>query len=83
MLFLRLRSRLNHRESKLLTCSIDGWALRNRNRLMPTPVQVERSLRQITEAQSVLKGGESKFRQSFRITMLVIPKHALVGGVAR
>ncbi len=33
-----------------------GWALKNRNRLMPTPVQVERSLRQITEAQSRLKG---------------------------
>ena len=33
-----------------------GWALRNRSRLMPTPVQVERSLRQITEAQSRLKG---------------------------
>jgi PqqA peptide cyclase len=33
-----------------------GWALRNRNRLMPTPSQVERSVQRITEAQSRLSG---------------------------
>lgn len=33
-----------------------GWALANRNRLMPTPIQVEKSVRLITEAQSRLSG---------------------------
>jgi pyrroloquinoline quinone biosynthesis protein E len=33
-----------------------GWALTNRNRLMPTPAQVEKSVRLITEAQSRLSG---------------------------
>ncbi len=33
-----------------------GWALKNRDRLMPTRSQVERSLRLINEAQSRLKG---------------------------
>jgi PqqA peptide cyclase len=33
-----------------------GWALANRNRLMPTPAQVEKSVRLITEAQSRLSG---------------------------
>jgi PqqA peptide cyclase len=33
-----------------------GWALTNRERLMPTPAQVERSVRLIAEAQSRLSG---------------------------
>jgi PqqA peptide cyclase len=33
-----------------------GWALKNRDRLMPTPAQVERSVRVITQAQSRLSG---------------------------
>jgi len=33
-----------------------GWALTNRNRLMPTPTQVEKSVRLIAEAQSRLNG---------------------------
>ncbi|MBB5315596.1 pyrroloquinoline quinone biosynthesis protein PqqE [Tunturibacter empetritectus] len=33
-----------------------GWALKNRDRLMPTPTQVERSVQLITEAQSRLSG---------------------------
>jgi PqqA peptide cyclase len=33
-----------------------GWALTNRDRLMPTPSQVERSVRLIAEAQSRLSG---------------------------
>ncbi len=33
-----------------------GWALTNRDRLMPTPSQVEKSVRLITEAQSRLSG---------------------------
>jgi pyrroloquinoline quinone biosynthesis protein E len=33
-----------------------GWALKNRDRLMPTPSQVERSVQLINEAQSRLSG---------------------------
>jgi PqqA peptide cyclase len=33
-----------------------GWALKNRDRLMPTPLQVERSVQLIADAQSRLSG---------------------------